>query len=223
MNTMRQGFKQLRQQNRQLVMIAILLGVELLMTLTPIGFIHLGIIKLTLIHLPVLVGAFLLGPKAGLILGGGFGVLSLLTNTLAPSLVSFAFSPFIPVWGQDRGSAWALLVCLLPRLFFGWFSGWLFSRLALKQNPSPMVWAILPILLTLLHTLSVIFALGLFFGESLSGALVTQTTHSSLWAWFGGLILLHGLPEAVAAGLVIPVFRLFYTRMKLQKNMERPL
>ena len=53
------------------------------------------------------------------LLGLAFGGTSLLINTLTPSLLSFAFSPFIPVIGTQHGSLWALVIVFIPRLLVG--------------------------------------------------------------------------------------------------------
>lgn len=72
------------------------------------------LIKATILHVPVIIGSILLGPKKGAFLGGIFGLTSLIKNTMMPSALSFAFSPFIPVPGTDRGSLWALVICFVP-------------------------------------------------------------------------------------------------------------
>ena len=95
------------QQHRQvqsLAVLAMFTAILFLLTFTPIGMIDLPIIKATVLHVPVIIGALLLGPKKGAFLGGMFGLASLLKNTLVPNLSSFAFSPLIPVPGLDRGS-----------------------------------------------------------------------------------------------------------------------
>ena len=107
------------QQHRQvqsLAVLAMFTAILFLLTFTPIGMIDLPIIKATVLHVPVIIGALLLGPKKGAFLGGMFGLASLLKNTLVPNLSSFAFSPLIPVPGLDRGSPWALVVCFVPRI-----------------------------------------------------------------------------------------------------------
>ena len=49
-----------------------------------------------MLHVPVIIGSILLGPKKGAFLGGMFGLASLLKNTLVPGLSSFVFTPLIP-------------------------------------------------------------------------------------------------------------------------------
>ena len=80
---------------RRMASLAMLCGILLVMGMTGIGFVPLPLIKATTMHIPVILGAILLGPKAGGILGGLFGFCSIWANTTAPGLMAFAFSPFM--------------------------------------------------------------------------------------------------------------------------------
>ncbi|WZU00431.1 hypothetical protein MGH68_12715 [Erysipelothrix sp. D19-032] len=51
-----------------------------------------------------------------------FGLASLWTNTMAPSLLSFMFSPLIPLPGTTQGSLWAMVICFGPRMLLGFLS-----------------------------------------------------------------------------------------------------
>lgn len=106
-------------KTRTLTNTAIFLAIILLFAFTPIGFINLGFIKATLVHIPVIIGSIILGPRIGAFLGFVFGTTSLIINTMTPSILSFAFSPFIPVLGTTSGSLWALVICYLPRILVG--------------------------------------------------------------------------------------------------------
>ena len=55
---------------RSMAVLAMLCGVLLVMGMTGIGFIPLPVIKATTMHIPVILGAVLLGPGAGAVLGG---------------------------------------------------------------------------------------------------------------------------------------------------------
>lgn len=103
----------------RLVITALFCAIILLLNFTPIGYIQLPLIKATIIHVPVIIGAILLGPKIGAGLGFVFGLTSLYNNTFAPTLLSFAFSPFIPVPGTGHGSWEALVIAFLPRILVG--------------------------------------------------------------------------------------------------------
>ena len=61
---------------RYMVTLAMLCGLLIVMGMTGIGFIPLPVIKATTMHIPVILGAILLGPGAGAVLGGLFGFCS---------------------------------------------------------------------------------------------------------------------------------------------------
>ena len=64
--------KQKTMDTRYMATLAMLCGVLLVMGMTGIGFIPLPVIKATTMHIPVILGAILLGPKAGAVLGAVF-------------------------------------------------------------------------------------------------------------------------------------------------------
>ena len=84
-----------KKDTRWMVSVALMAAIVILLANTPLGMIQLPVIKATTVHIPVIIGAVLLGPAAGAILGGVFGICSMISNTTAPTLLSFAFSPFL--------------------------------------------------------------------------------------------------------------------------------
>ena len=91
--------KEQRHDTRWMVSVALMAAIIIVLANTPLGMIQLPIIKATTVHIPVIIGAVLLGPSAGAILGAVFGICSLISNTMAPTLLSFAFSPFMSTSG----------------------------------------------------------------------------------------------------------------------------
>ena len=87
----------MRNQNtRTLAQLAILIALLAVLTFTPIGFIMVPPVSITLMHIPVIVGAMLMGPKQGGVLGLAFGLFSMIkASTAAASPVDMAFSPFL--------------------------------------------------------------------------------------------------------------------------------
>ena len=81
-----------KHDTQWMVSVALMAAIVILLANTPLGMIQLPIIKATTVHIPVIIGAILLGPSAGAILGFVFGVCSLVSNTMAPTLLSFAGS-----------------------------------------------------------------------------------------------------------------------------------
>ena len=66
-----------------------------------LGYIPLGFMNATIIHVPVIIGAIILGPKYGAYLGLVFGVTSLVKATITPGVTSFVFSPFVTIGGYS--------------------------------------------------------------------------------------------------------------------------
>ncbi len=106
----------------QLAQIALFTALIIILAFVPyIGYIRVPIlaIQATTVHIPVIIGSILLGPKAGGFLGGVFGLTSLINNTMQPGITSFCFSPFIQVSEDMGGSPLALVVCFVPRILCG--------------------------------------------------------------------------------------------------------
>ena len=91
--------KNRKKDTRWLVGVAMMAAIVVLLANTPLGLIQLPTIKATTTHIPVILGAILLGPMAGAILGGVFGLCSLISNTVAPVAASICFSPFLSTTG----------------------------------------------------------------------------------------------------------------------------
>lgn len=118
----------------QLTLFTLFAAIILMLSMTPLGFINLAFIKATIVHVPVIIGSILLGPKAGAGLGFIFGLNSMINNTIAPSVLSFAFSPLVPVIGTESGSLWAIVIALLPRILVGVFPYYVANSLKTKSD-----------------------------------------------------------------------------------------
>lgn len=54
----------------KMVLLAILAAIMLILAFTPLGYLKVGVIEISFMMVPAAVGAIVLGPLAGLILGG---------------------------------------------------------------------------------------------------------------------------------------------------------
>ena len=122
---------------RWITLMALFVAIQLFLNLTGIGLIPLPVIKGTTLHIPVIIGAVILGPMAGGILGGVFGLCSIWNNTMTHSLLSFAFSPFFALsngYGPKVAviSLWIVLGC---RILIGVVAGWLWIGLKRVSIP----------------------------------------------------------------------------------------
>ena len=119
-----------------MVLTGLFMAIIIIMTTVPnLGYINLVVIKVTMVHVPVIIGSVLLGPKYGAVLGGTFGLTSLIVNTFNPSLLSFAFSPFYQV-GNIGGNGWSVVIAL----FLG------YSLITMNWHISWVIWPVAGVL-----------------------------------------------------------------------------
>lgn len=187
---------------RYLTTLALLCGIVLVLGLTGIGLIPLPLIKATTMHIPVILGAILLGPEAGAVLGAMFGLCSIWSNTTTPSILSFAFSPFMTAEGLSGvfKSLWIALGC---RTLFGYLAGWLwrfFQRLFHKDTVALPVTAATA---TILHTLLVMGSIYILLAEQY--AQVKNVAVSAVFGLVMGTVAGSGIPEAIAAVILVTV------------------
>lgn len=185
---------------RYLVSLAMMCAVLLVLGMTGIGFIQLPVIKATTMHIPVILGAILLGPGAGAVLGGVFGLCSIWANTTAPGLLSFAFSPFMTTEGLPGvlKSLWIALGCrILLGLLAGWF--WKLFKKILKKD-----YVALPVtaaLASVCHTILVMGSIYILLAQQYADA--KNVAASAVFDLVLGTIVASGIPEAIAAAILV--------------------
>lgn len=185
---------------RYLVSLSMMCAVLLVLGMTGIGFIQLPVIKATTMHIPVILGAILLGPGAGAVLGGVFGLCSIWANTTAPGLLSFAFSPFMTTEGLPGvlKSLWIALGCrILLGLLAGWF--WKLFKKVLKKD-----YVALPVtaaLASVCHTILVMGSIYILLAQQYADA--KNVAASAVFDLVLGTIVASGIPEAIAAAILV--------------------
>ncbi len=112
----------------RLTQLSLLAAIEVLLSFTPLGFIPLPAISITTLHIPVIIGAIILGPKDGGILGFVMGVCSLLRATFAPSgVTAILISPF-----TSGAPVLSIIMVFVPRILIGVAAG--YTYIALKKR-----------------------------------------------------------------------------------------
>ncbi|MCI9479488.1 MAG: ECF transporter S component, partial [Lachnospiraceae bacterium] len=179
--------------------VALMAAIVILLANTPLGMIQLPIIKATTVHIPVIIGAVLLGPLAGAILGGVFGVCSMISNTVAPTLLSFAFSPFL---AEDLiGALKTLWIAVGCRVLIGVVAGWLWIGLR-KLRLSP--WIALPVTGFVGSLTNTVFVMGSIYVLLASQyAAAKEVARSAVWGLIMTTVTASGVPEAIAAAVLV--------------------
>lgn len=191
-----------KKDTRWLTSVALMAAVVILLANTPLGMIQLPIIKATTVHIPVIVGAILLGPMAGAILGAVFGVCSLISNTMAPTLLSFAFSPFMSMTGIP-GAIKALWISIGCRTMIGVISGW-FWILMKKIKVNQLI--ALPVTGFVGSMVNTVFVMGsIYFLLAREYAQVKNVGVEAVFGLVMGTVTASGIPEAIAAAILVAV------------------
>lgn len=191
--------------HRETVLLALFGAIIVVLAFTPLGYIPLPFIKMTIIHIPVILGALLLGPKCGAGLGFLFGLTSLINNTISPAITSFTFTPFYPLPGSEHGSYKALLVCFVPRILVGiipFFVYQLVQRMTGAKKPGHVVsLAAAGVSGALTNTIFVMGLIFLLFSDAYAAA--KGIGPELVLGLILGIVAANGIPEAIGAGILV--------------------
>jgi len=135
---------------------AILTAIILLMAFTPLGYLKAGTLSISFLTIPVVIGAILVGPAAGLLLGAVFGLTS-----------------FAQCFGLDPTGAFFLsinpvltfIMCVVPRVLMGWLVGLIFKALHKVDRTKLLSFAVASLSGAVINTMLFLGALILFFGS----------------------------------------------------------
>ena len=100
----------------QITRMAILAAIIFLLAFTPLGYLVVGPIAATTVQMPVIVGAVVLGPASGAVLGLFFGLSAVLKVLTMPGADPFA------TLALTHSPLAYLAVCLGARVLMGWLT-----------------------------------------------------------------------------------------------------
>lgn len=192
---------------RKMVIIAMLSGICLFLGLTGLGFIPLPLFKLTILHLPVIIGAIIEGPIVGGSIGLIFGLFSIYQNITAPTPMSpFFYNP---------------LVSVLPRVLIGVISYYIFKFIKSKLKNVKLSITIAAICGSLVNTIGVLGTIYLIYFKDYAQILmdkgsILSNSVSAVTTALLTVIGTNGIAEAIlSAFLVTPIVIAIF---KMQKK-----
>lgn len=189
---------------KELTIIGMLSAITMLLGITGYGFIPLFYMKATILHVPVIIGALLAGPRVGMAVGFIFGVFSLFQAVTAPSSVMSIFlNPFV----DPRN----LITVMVPRILIGLVAYLIYHYMPGK---SAVRMAIAAIAGSMVNTVLFMSCIYIFHGQEFAEA--QHMSVDIVWNIVVGICISNGLPEAIVAALiVVPVV------MAVQKAKKR--
>lgn len=189
-----------QNRTRKIVVTAVLSAVTIVLGLLPFGgYIPFFGISITILAIPVIIGAILEGPVVGAGIGLIFGLTSLYQAATAPK------SPLDPLFVNP-------LLSVLPRMLIGPVAWLVWS--ALKR------WKVIGLLAagffgSYANTAFVLGMFGLLFAKDTR---VTEVLGDNVWKALGGIALASGAPEAGVAAVVVLIVIAAYWQFSVGKK-----
>lgn len=167
--------------------LAILAAVIVVMAFTPLGYLRTAGLEITFITIPVIVGAIVLGPKAGAFLGGVFGVTSFLQVVLGLSPFGVMLMGISPIR--------CFLVCVPTRILMGLCTGLIWN---LWKNKSIAAYSVTSLSGALLNTLFFMSTLiALFWNTDVIQGIAESLGTTGVLAFVIAFVGVNGLVEAI--------------------------
>jgi len=188
---------------RKMTIIGVLSAISIMLSMTPLGFIPIGPINATIMHIPVIIGAIIEGPIVGMTIGFIFGATSLIRALTMPTLTSFVFlNP---------------IVSIVPRVLIGITAYYLFVLLKKVTKNNYLSGWITGIVGSIINTAGVLGLVYLLYGQRYAEAFA-QTTGDAIQtakALILGIFITNGIPEAIVGGFIVSaVCVVMYKRKK---------
>lgn len=175
---------------KYLAQLALLIAIELVMKLVGLGSVPVGPLYMSFLTLPIAIGAILMGPTAGGILGGVFGIVSFKDAITGASVMTGTFFQFAPVK--------TFMLCVVMRVLMGVCVGFIFMALDKALKGNTISYVIGSISAPLLNTLFFMgFIVLVFYNTDYIQNLVHNLGVSNPITFVVTLVGVQGLTEAV--------------------------
>ena len=211
-----------KEKTFQLVLTALFLSVMILLASVPfLGFIPIGPINATTLHIPVIIASIVLGPKIGAFLGGCFGLISMIRSTMIITPMSFVFSPFIAPHGTDGAGSWkALLVAFIPRILIGVVPYFVYrwSKKYFKGRGQYFALFLAGMAGGLTNTILVMNMIYFLFKPEY--AQVLGQAGDAVYAAIISIVFAQGIPEAIVAGLATAAVSIVLLKFMEQRKQH---
>ena len=193
----------------KLTLTAVFLAIIIVMSFTPLGYLKIGTVEISLLTIPVAAGAAILGIGGGAFLGLAFGISSLI-QCFGMSAFGTALMGINPVF--------TAIMCIVPRVFVGIVPALIYKALENKNLQVNVASLIAFLAAAITNTVLFVGSFILFFGrtEFYSG-LETQFGTTGIIAFFAAFVGVNGIIEAIAGGAIGGALGGVIKRLKKQK------
>ena len=168
---------------KKLAIYGLFIALIFLLGLTNLGYIRLSFAAITTVHIPVIIGAFVLGVKGGAVLGFFFGLTSLIQCFMAPD----AIAAIVLGTGSESGFGFynvllIITIIFIPRILVGVLSAVAYRALSKIDKTEVFAMGAAAVTGTLTNTVLLLGGLCLLASEQTAAAFGVGTTAKALFA-----------------------------------------
>lgn len=142
----------------RIVQLGVLTAIMFLFEITGIGYLKFSAVEITIMMIPVVIGAITCGPSGGALLGGVFGLTSFIEAVTGKS----AFGVFM----LELSPVGTFVLCIIPRILTGLLAGYIFKALQRVDKTKLWSFAVSSMSAALLNTILFMGSLLLMFWNS---------------------------------------------------------
>jgi len=179
---------------QQMTLFAILAAILIVMSITPIGYLKIGIVEISFLTIPVTIGAVLLGPAGGATLGLVFGVTSFM-QCFGMSVFGTALLGINPFF--------TFILCIVPRVLTGLLVGLIFKVISKVDKAKIVCYAVASLSGAILNTvLFMILLIVCFYNTEYIQGFVSTFGTTNIFAFAFAFAGINAVFEVIA-GFVI--------------------
>ena len=182
----------------KLTITAILTAIIIIMTFIPaIGYLKIGVLSITFLTVPVIIGAVSNGPGIGAVLGLVFGLTSFMQ--------CFGIGPDSPLGTLLLGFSpvKTAILCIVPRVLIGVVCGFIYKGLSKTKAPKIVQYAISAISAPLTNTILFMGTLVVFFWKTdVFQAEVLQGVKISVFDFIITSVGINGIVELIVCSIL---------------------
>ena len=193
-----------KEMMKELVLTGLFVAIIFIMAFSPLGYIPLGVIRATIVQIPVIIGALFCGTKKGAFLGFAFGLTSCVTGTMMPTLTSFIFSPIIAATQIGAmGAVYSTLICFGPRILVGVLPVLAYKAINKVCKSKTVCFAITGVIGSLTNTILVMGGIFLFYKDAYAQAMGVSAT--AILGIIGTTICVNGVIVSAVGNVLIRI------------------
>lgn len=188
-----------KQKLQKLTLASVLTALIIVMAFTPIGYLKIGVVSITFIPIPVVIGAIMCGASTGAFLGAVFGATSFIQcfGMDAFGTTLFSINPFFTA-----------VMCFIPRILMGLLCALIFKALSNKIKKDAVTYGITSVSGGMLNTFLFVGTLVLLFGKSnylssfgnsIPAIIGTLITFNAVIEWIACLVIGTAVSKAISA------------------------